>query len=415
MGLRERFLTAGVAIPLALWAIFSDALLCLSLVLVLQAICVQELNELLRRTRVARAIAATGVGVGLLGSSFLLHVIAETVAVVTAFGGRDASGAATLAGMTLLVARRLALMRDHWAASKRAVESTIAQVSGGATGVLGVPSVIFTPSSPGGGKRTGSAAANGKVPLGASAPEGGSGVMEAGMFLLTLEVSAMLWLVGGWSSLVALRFREPRGAADVVFLLAVVFNSDNGGLLAGSVFKLLQRKRERNLRVSPQLQQKQQRDLSTGVTQAADAFAATGNSTSLLTVASPNKTWAGVTGAVALGTATALALEGSLFYLISGPLSQMGVGLPGDVRAGGVFSIGDMRWERLGAAGVAVCVVGVVGDLWESLLKRTAMVKDSGMIFPGHGGCLDRLDGVLAAAPLYLAIVRMCGAAGSRE
>lgn len=51
MGLRERFLTAGVAIPLAVWAIFNDARLCLSLVLVLQAICVQELSELLRRTR----------------------------------------------------------------------------------------------------------------------------------------------------------------------------------------------------------------------------------------------------------------------------------------------------------------------------------------------------------------------------
>lgn len=51
MGLRERFLTAGVAVPLALWAILYDARLCLSLVLVLQAICIQELHELLRRTR----------------------------------------------------------------------------------------------------------------------------------------------------------------------------------------------------------------------------------------------------------------------------------------------------------------------------------------------------------------------------
>lgn len=52
----------------------------------------------------------------------------------------------------------------------------------------------------------------------------------------------------------------------------------------------------------------------------------------------------------------------------------MGVGLPGDLAAG-VSSIGGMRWEHLSVAGMAICVVGVVGDLWESLLKRTAMVK----------------------------------------
>ncbi|CAM9524398.1 unnamed protein product, partial [Ectocarpus sp. 4 AP-2014] len=70
MVLRERLLTAAVALPLAVWAILHDGWLCLSLVLVLQAVCVQEVGELLRRTRAARAIAATGVGVGLLGSTF---------------------------------------------------------------------------------------------------------------------------------------------------------------------------------------------------------------------------------------------------------------------------------------------------------------------------------------------------------
>lgn len=51
MGFRERFITAGVAIPLALWVIFFDARLCLALCLGLQAICVQELNQLLEKTR----------------------------------------------------------------------------------------------------------------------------------------------------------------------------------------------------------------------------------------------------------------------------------------------------------------------------------------------------------------------------
>lgn len=57
-----------------------------------------------------------------------------------------------------------------------------------------------------------------------------------------------------------------------------------------------------------------------------------------------------------------------------------------------------------------IAVAGQVGDLFESALKRASSVKDSGRILPGHGGMLDRIDGLLFAVPVlfsYLMAVRL--------
>lgn len=88
---------------------------------------------------------------------------------------------------------------------------------------------------------------------------------------------------------------------------------------------------------------------------------------------SPGKTWEGLIGGlIAVATVAAAAA----FYL-------------------------DLAIGPCVAFGCAVGIFSVVGDLTESMFKRGAGLKDSGKLLPGHGGLLDRIDSITAAAPFY--------------
>jgi phosphatidate cytidylyltransferase len=77
---------------------------------------------------------------------------------------------------------------------------------------------------------------------------------------------------------------------------------------------------------------------------------------------------------------------------------------------GGRWLLGHFTLTQCLAMGCLLAVLGQLGDLSESLLKRSAGVKDSGVIIPGHGGILDKVDGILFGAPaLYYYVLYVIG------
>ena len=92
---------------------------------------------------------------------------------------------------------------------------------------------------------------------------------------------------------------------------------------------------------------------------------------------SPGKTWAGVIGA--LVTAVIVSLGGAA-----------------------MMQLPHAEWGVLVLISVVTVAASIIGDLSESMFKRLSGIKDSGGILPGHGGILDRIDSLVAAAPIFV-------------
>ncbi|MFO1317605.1 MAG: phosphatidate cytidylyltransferase [Burkholderiales bacterium] len=156
---------------------------------------------------------------------------------------------------------------------------------------------------------------------------------------LPMLATGWIVLVGAWMALVELQARAPW---LVLAAMAIVWIADTAAYFAGRAFG--------RRKLAPQV--------------------------------SPGKTWEGVYGAWVAVAVYALALV---------PWAGVaGFRLP-------VTAVTIVAWV---AFVLVVASVSVVGDLFESLLKRHAGVKDSGALLPGHGGVLDRTDALLAAMPL---------------
>lgn len=152
-------------------------------------------------------------------------------------------------------------------------------------------------------------------------------------------------IVAAWAALVAL---QGRGPWVLLAVMAVAWVADIAAYFAGRAFG--------RRKLAPQI--------------------------------SPGKTWEGVAGAVA----------GVLVY---------GAGV---AAATGYFGAASPAGWLIGAALLMLLTaLGIVGDLFESLLKRQAGVKDSSALLPGHGGVLDRIDSLLAILPVAALILHWAG------
>ena len=161
------------------------------------------------------------------------------------------------------------------------------------------------------------------------------GTQPTAAFRVAGFVSAPVVLTTCWFALAWLQ-EQPRGELIVFLLLLIIWAADIGAYFSGKQF----------------------------------------GRHKLAPVISPNKTWEGVYGGLALALLVA--------WLWSGPVAGLGIALP-----------------ALAVMSIATTLASIGGDLFISLHKRTVGVADAGRLFPGHGGVLDRYDSLLAGAPFF--------------
>lgn len=159
-----------------------------------------------------------------------------------------------------------------------------------------------------------------------------------------ISVMGMLSLLCTWVGLVTLKALFPNGAL-VIMLIIMVAAVDVGAFFTGKLFG--------KRKLAPAL--------------------------------SPNKTWEGVWGGVTLNVAVSI-----VFAILLDSYVQ-------------AFALID--YVIFAALALIVAFFSVVGDLAESMLKRNKELKDSGSILPGHGGLLDRIDGLMAATPICVSVL----------
>jgi phosphatidate cytidylyltransferase len=150
--------------------------------------------------------------------------------------------------------------------------------------------------------------------------------------------AATLSVIPAWCALALIHASQPHGNRWLLVALMIVWAADSGAYFAGRKFG--------KTKLSPRI--------------------------------SPNKTVEGLIGGIVAGMAVAL---------IAAPFADP--------------DIGPKALLYVAIVAIWTILFSVVGDLYESLLKRHIGAKDSGALIPGHGGVLDRIDSVLAALPVF--------------